>query len=1392
MIVILFFSLFVAAETTAQSSIASLELNKSKTTPEQEIRTNDAPRLSAIDNGGGSGTPSYSTELGAEEFNKRQTTYSLTPDTTDLFGESIDMNSGSLSFSQMDISLPGNNQLEVAVRRSFKGARFTWADDLTMGDWSLDIPYIHTIQVLGNNGYSGLWANGYECSGNTPNGLVSHLGSVYEAGQYWTGDTLHVPGKVNDKLLRNDGVIAPAQYPKVTLSNWKVSCIDRYENGKRVGESFVAHSPDGLTYTFSKFKRIRARSIGALSRYNTYMLVTQVKDRFNNTVDYHYNGDNLSYIDSSDGRRIDFSYQNSAHHSYVTSATANGRQWIYNYGSTSLISVIRPDGKSWRFSLDLLGTSQPYELYNSCPSGTDLSGPTNFNVEMTHPNGLTGTFNIRDTLQGRSNLPRIVTTLLGDKYMTRCQNNLSLRSKTLNGPKIGELTWQYSYSQNHGAWNTGTQSFTNLSYSAIDKANTSRGLPSTANSKHSKTTTVISPDGSKSVYFYNRDYTSFKEGSLEAIDNYDTDGKLLSRTEMTLVRGQRIGLSGMLDDNYQPLHYRTHISQKKHNVYDQGVQTYTTAYNGFDIYGNPNIVIEQNSFNGKKRYTKNTYFNDTTHWLIGLPHTKSISNDGSNYKELSKTIYHSATGSYKSLPYEHQKFSRWYKRNSSYHMSGVNAGLPKKIEYNGTNRWVEFSNYKRGIAQTTKTPQSLSTNPQYAYKEVDSNGWVTNVTDFMGNCFRYGYDSLGRVSLVDPCNSYWNNTHITYETTSGTDGFSYIEAGMLKQTISKGNYKKVIYFDGLLRANMTKEWDTDRESVTRRFMRTEFDAFNRPTYQSKPYALSNTPYGISSTYDGLGRPKVIDDNTTSGAISCSYLSNNRVQINDNRGHTTTTTYLAYGSPETNLPTLIAAPHSVNTSMTYNIYDNLTSVSQGGITESRVYDGYQQLCKTVRPDVGNTAFSKNALSEVNWFAKGSSIDGSTMACDNSVSASDKATYAYDNLGNVKSISFGDSTPTKTFDYDKNSNLTSLNFGGVIQNYTYNDLNLPETERLRVDSLDWTITHTYNANGDKHAIRYPGEGNLVYQPNALGQPRNIGSFANNVTFHPNGQYKSYNQTNGCVNSLTQHTSGLPNIQRSLCGGTNNAVYNQYTHDANNNLTFWDDKQSNSYDLRFTYDSLDRLDNIRNGSNSLIGDMNYDIMGNVTKFDSISGTINYSYNSSKRLTSTSGMRAYTFSYDNSGNVTDNGVHSFVYNLANQMTEADGNTYVYDGFNKRVKTIDGNDTRYSMYSLAGNLMHERIDGANREYYYLGSQLVAQQGAGDTTYIHPDILGSSAAKSNSNGYVTRHRYAPFGLDWGKTTGEAGVNEIGYTGHKHDSDIGLIYMKARYYDPVTSWGRCLD
>ncbi|MFC3115389.1 RHS repeat-associated core domain-containing protein [Cellvibrio fontiphilus] len=66
------------------------------------------------------------------------------------------------------------------------------------------------------------------------------------------------------------------------------------------------------------------------------------------------------------------------------------------------------------------------------------------------------------------------------------------------------------------------------------------------------------------------------------------------------------------------------------------------------------------------------------------------------------------------------------------------------------------------------------------------------------------------------------------------------------------------------------------------------------------------------------------------------------------------------------------------------------------------------------------------------------------------------------------------------------------------------------------------------------------------------------------------------------------------------------------------------------------------------------------------------------------------------------------------------------------------------------------------------------------TSYVHTDHLGSVVAESNSAGQITkRFHYKPFG-----ETLETQQDDVGYTGHKHDSDLGLTYMQARYYDPV--------
>jgi RHS repeat-associated protein len=65
----------------------------------------------------------------------------------------------------------------------------------------------------------------------------------------------------------------------------------------------------------------------------------------------------------------------------------------------------------------------------------------------------------------------------------------------------------------------------------------------------------------------------------------------------------------------------------------------------------------------------------------------------------------------------------------------------------------------------------------------------------------------------------------------------------------------------------------------------------------------------------------------------------------------------------------------------------------------------------------------------------------------------------------------------------------------------------------------------------------------------------------------------------------------------------------------------------------------------------------------------------------------------------------------------------------------------------------------------------------------HQDALGSTAVISNRDGSLTaRYQYDAFG-NVQTETGESDSNDFTYTGHERDQATGLIYAKARYYDP---------
>jgi RHS repeat-associated protein len=86
-----------------------------------------------------------------------------------------------------------------------------------------------------------------------------------------------------------------------------------------------------------------------------------------------------------------------------------------------------------------------------------------------------------------------------------------------------------------------------------------------------------------------------------------------------------------------------------------------------------------------------------------------------------------------------------------------------------------------------------------------------------------------------------------------------------------------------------------------------------------------------------------------------------------------------------------------------------------------------------------------------------------------------------------------------------------------------------------------------------------------------------------------------------------------------------------------------------------------------------------------------------------------------------------------------------------------------------------------------LAWSVVHAQATGTVTYLYTDPQGTILAKADAAGTITAtFDYTPYG----STAIGSPPNGPGYTGHVNDPETSLVYMQARYYDPVT--GRFLS
>jgi len=224
-------------------------------------------------------------------------------------------------------------------------------------------------------------------------------------------------------------------------------------------------------------------------------------------------------------------------------------------------------------------------------------------------------------------------------------------------------------------------------------------------------------------------------------------------------------------------------------------------------------------------------------------------------------------------------------------------------------------------------------------------------------------------------------------------------------------------------------------------------------------------------------------------------------------------------------------------------------------------------------------------------------------------------------------------------------------------------------------------------------------------------------------------------------------------------------------------------------------------------------FDAMGNrLGKTDSVAGATSYDYDAANRLMLATGAGGDRYASDADGNTTTSGRRTNVWDSQNRLVSCTANgttsTYTYgaDGL-RRSATVNGVTTYYvydgtmmvrEMQQNAQGVLQSMVtylngprgpeyrrDDTQAEGMYTDSGGV-QHPAGKTRWYVYDGLGSVVGEVDPSGNITSSgTFDVYGAKRSGGTGTATSRQgfVGSLGHVTDSETGLVYMRARYYDP---------
>jgi RHS repeat-associated protein len=421
---------------------------------------------------------------------------------------------------------------------------------------------------------------------------------------------------------------------------------------------------------------------------------------------------------------------------------------------------------------------------------------------------------------------------------------------------------------------------------------------------------------------------------------------------------------------------------------------------------------------------------------------------------------------------------------------------------------------------------------------------------------------------------------------------------------------------------------------------------------------------------------------------------------------------------------------------------------------------------------------------------------------------KTTKTYDAAGNLKEIT-DPAKRTTTYKYDSANQLSEVSYseaGTHTVKYEYD----ADGKRVKMEDGTGTSKYAYDQL-DRLTESKDGHGDVVkYEYDLASQQTKI--------TYPNGKAvtRAYDKAGRLesVKDWLEHTMSFGYDQNSNQNKTtfpNNE--DKYTYDEADQLTKTEMKKGaealavltyarenggqlksaeqtglpGEAEAKYTYDENDRL------TKAGASEYEYDAANNPAKIGAGTGT----YNEGDELAEDGGVK---YSYDELGERTkrtpaEGQATAYGYDQAGNLTTVDrakeGETpaiedsYSYDGEGLRSSQTVAGTTKYLVWDASSELPLLLDDGTNSYIYGPNGLPVEQISTGGTIlYLHHDQQGSTRVITGSTGNTEgKCSYSAYGVP---TCEGSATTRLGYDGQYTSADTGLVYLRARVYDPSTA------